>query len=163
MSALYDWILPSPSSPGGGGYIPGPSFGTSGEAAKAGALDLYVDPETGDFADDNAGGWVEVSDASGMVRAQLDEGPWWADRDNGSRHGEIQRDPDLGGDPEMAAAMTAALQALESEGLVRNARVTPRDRTDEEDALGRSTFDVSYNDQISGEAVDVVYRPFGEG
>ena len=124
--------------------------------------DMFLDPETLDFTDEDDGAWREIDDSRTAVRAILDIrfNEWCGNPSDGSRLRamlEAQDPPPLPED--LVAEAERALRVLVNESLISSLVV----RLDEDPSSpsGRVVLVASYVDLASGRPVDVVYSPFG--
>lgn len=88
-------------------------------------LDRRIDPATGDYIDDGAGGDEDTDSVETAAYHQIktERGEWWADPDKGSDLHLVPRLSVTQALELLPATLESALQALVDAGLARSQRV----------------------------------------
>jgi phage gp46-like protein len=118
-----------------------------------------INPATGDYEDNGAGGWETTDDESTTVRhALLDNlNQWTGAADQGSDLYLLERADASNATMTRADAMVRdALAPLVTAGKIRDLEVTT-----ERDQVKRLVFVVSYTAVRSGSHVDLSIKPWG--
>lgn len=131
-----------------------------GGAIANAALNLVIDPLTGDLVDAADGGFLASTDSRTAVLFQLESRflTWWGDPFAGSRIREMLASGDdvpISGQS-LRDETLRALQPLVDDGIISDLKVAL-----DLDENGRKVVLLAYTDRTSGRPVDLAYVPFG--